>query len=350
MLNRIKKLYQHQKLLLLLILAFAIIAGVILSLITPARPVPTEVISPTPPPAGGSTITPGVTAPPSLNLQPVNPAQKLFINWQSATITPPSELPYYTITSPLIDVNLIKTIATTLGFGSTDAKKTLATTSYLYVKNSQSLFGSTTQNQIQYTNSVAATTTVGFPSLTAINQKAENYLKQFFPDLTFKQSGSPEYFASTSVELYPEKTTPAKANLVRLNYEQTIAGFPLLTTATANSIISFTYDSNQILHTLEITGGFKKTTANEKLKLMDFATLRQVGSRLALPVALDAITDVTSLVQTELEVTLDVEQLSLVYFSAPNGQQILPVFLLKGKVKGKNFLAVPAAYIVPAQY
>ncbi len=328
----------NKKLLLIVLLSLAIISAIVLVLLTPKIQNQN----------GTTSLIPSANTPPAINLQPVSPSQILIINWSDVRIVSPKQLPYYTITSPLIDSNLIKNVAVSLGFSANDAKKTLTNSSYLYSKNNQSLFASTAQNQIQYTYSASPSSTAGFPSLTRINQKVSAYLQQFFPNQTFQSTSEPEYFYTISNDTYPQRTTPAKSNLVRLNYQQTLNGYPFLTTATGNSIISFTYDSNQILHSIEISGGYLQTSANTNLNILDLPALKQIASQKAVSLSLDAITDVVAQIQNSAAVTLDVSDISLVYFATPSSSQILPVFLIKGQLKGNSFGAVRASYIVPA--
>lgn len=297
------------------------------------------IVTPTP------TVTPRVI--PTLNLVPANPNQKLIINWNNLTIAPPEKLAFYTITAPLIDDQTITTTATMLGFRETDAKTTLQETSRLYVRGNRSLFASTSQNQIQFTTSGPLPTKVGFANAGSLEQQAIGYLSQFFKNASFTKTGSPEYFLGSPDDYYPQIVAREKANLIRFNFQQTIAGYSLLTEAPKNAIVVFTYDSSQVLRSLEISGGFQQTEAESVTALLDSDSLRQVASRLALPVSLDATTDTTALINSQAVVTLDLENISLVYFSALNDNQILPVFLLKGSLKG-DFPNTPTTYLVPA--
>lgn len=344
----IKSFSKHQKIYLAL-LAFLIFI-VFLILLQPSPGTPVSDSNRPIVPSTMPSISPPTSSPPEITLDVVNPSQKLFINWNGVSFTSPKELPFYNIANPLITSEFIKNIATNLNFADTDLKKTLKSTSSLYIKNNLSLFASTTQNQVQYSNDLPLSGSTGFSGLKAIEDKASSYLSLFFPNLTFNKTQEHEYYLSQSPEQYPTKSVPEKANMIRLNYVQDIAGYPLITTATANSIVSFTFDSSQTLRSLEITGGFQGIKEISKLKIMNFETLKQIAPRLASPLSYDAITDITSLAQTELEVTLDLKSIRLVYFSSPTSNQAVPVFLLEGNLKGRNFSGIKTSYIVPAQY
>lgn len=343
-----KSFSKHQKVYLAFLVILVFIVFIIL--LQPSQSVPVSGPIPSITPSVTSPLAPASSLPPELKLTVVNPSQKLFINWNGISLTPPNELPYYSISNPLITQDIIRSVAAKLNFTEANLKKTLKTTSTLYTKNNLSLFASTSQNQILYTNSSPIPSSTGFSDLSSIENSAGTYFSQFFNNLTFNKIQEPEYYLSQSPEQYPEKSIAEKANLVRLNYTQSISGYPLLTTATGNSIVSFTFDSEKNLRSLEITGGFQGVKEITKLKIMNFDTLKQIASRLASPLSYDAITDIVSLAQTELEVTLDLKNIQLAYFSSPDSNQAVPVFLLEGTLKGRNFSGIKASYIVPAQY
>ena len=296
-----------------------------------------------------SAITPSpapIVVIPTIGLAPTS--QRLIINWNSLTFGTPEKLPFFTITAPLIDSQSISVIAATLGFSDNDLKPSLKTTSRFYVKNNLSLFASTVQNQVLFNAITPLPTKQGFASPAVLQQKAETYLRQFFTGQTFIKTTTTEYFfADNSSETYPETASQSRANLIRLSYRQELNGYPLLTTSAKNAIVSFTFDSNQILRSLEISGGFNTTEAGSQLALLDFNALKIQGPRLAVLLSLETTVDNKSLIDNQLSVTLDLDSLELIYFAKPDDRQIIPVFLLSGILKG-SFPDTPATYLVPA--
>ena len=296
-----------------------------------------------------SAITPSpapIVVIPTIGLAPTS--QRLIINWNSLTFGTPEKLPFFTITAPLIDSQSISVIAATLGFSDNDLKPSLKTTSRFYVKNNLSLFASTVQNQVLFNAITPLPTKQGFASPAVLQQKAETYLRQFFTGQTFIKTTTTEYFfADNSSETYPETASQSRANLIRLSYRQELNGYPLLTTSAKNAIVSFTFDSNQILRSLEISGGFNTTEAGSQLALLDFNALKIQGPRLAVLLSLETTVDNKSLIDNQLSVTLDLDSLELIYFAKPDDRQIIPVFLLSGILKGSS-PDPPATYLVPA--
>ncbi len=304
------------------------------------RPAPTlPIITPTP------TVTPKVI--PTLGIVPANPNQRLIINWNNLTIAPPDKLVLYTIIGPLINDQAIGIVATALGFRETDAKATLQKTSQLYTRDNRSLFASTSQNQVQFADSGPLPTKVGFENIIALEQQTTAYLNQFFKNTSFTKTDNTEYFLGRTDDYYPQIVSREKANLVRFAFQQTIAGYPLLTTATKNAIVVFTYDSNRSLRSLEISGGYGQTEPGQTVSLLGFDSLRQVATRLAVPLSLETTVDNKSLIDSQLVVTINLNSISLIYFAKPENNLIVPAFLLKGTLKG-NFPDTPATYLVPA--
>lgn len=319
-------------------LGIVTVLAIILYLIL--RPAPTlPIITLTP------TVTPGVI--PTLGLVPANPNQRLIINWNNLTVVPPDKLTFYTIIRPLLNDQAIGVVATALGFRETDAKTTLQKTSKLYVQGNRSLFASTSQNQVQFADSGPLPTKVGFENISLLEQRTTAYLNQFFKNISFTKTGNAEYFLGRLGDYYPQIVTREKANLIRFSFQQTIAGYPLLTEATKNAIVVFTYDSNSSLRSLEISGGYGQTETGQTVSLLDFDSLRQTATRLAVSLSLETTVDNKSLIDSQLVVTLDLADISLVYFAKPESNQIVPAFLLKGTLKG-NFPDTPATYLVPA--
>lgn len=326
---------KNHRLLIGLLTLLIIIA---LSLIFLTRPKPTPPALPIPSPSPL----------PTLGVVSANPSQRLTINWNNISLTPPEKLPLFTVIAPLINNDLITTITTTLGFTAADSKTTLKETSKLFVKNNRSLFASTAQNQIQYNVTGNFPTQTGFANLSSLTEKNNSYLRQFFPKQNFTPLGQTEFFYTTnSTETYPQKVNQAKANLARFAYLQIVNGYPLLTTAGRNAIISFTFDSSATLRSLEISGGFQNSEAGPEVNLRTYSDLRQNAADLAVPLSLEATVDTKSIIDSQSAVTLDLTNLELVYFAKPESSQILPAFLLTGTLKG-NFPDTPAVYLVPA--
>ena len=314
-----------------------LLLGLIIIYLFAVREKAPSAITPSPSPAPIVVI-------PTIGLAPTS--QRLIINWNSLTFGTPEKLPFFTITAPLIDSQSISVIAATLGFSDNDLKPSLKTTSRFYVKNNLSLFASTVQNQVLFNAITPLPTKQGFASPAVLQQKAETYLRQFFTGQSFFPAGT-DYFFGSSADYYPQKVTPNKANLVRLSYRQELNGYPLLTTSAKNAIVSFTFDSNQILRSLEISGGFNTTEAGSQLALLDFNALKIQGPRLAVLLSLETTVDNKSLIDNQLSVTFDLDSLELIYFAKPDDRQIIPVFLLSGILKG-SFPDTPATYLVPA--
>lgn len=293
-----------------------------------------------------STTSPIPTRPPVPTIGLTPASQRLIVNWNNLTLKPPLQLATYTVASPLIDDRTVAAIADILGFRTADLKPSLKETSKLYVRNNVSLFASTSQNQILFNTTGSLPPRRGISS-TILEQKALTYLRQFFPDQTFVKSATEYFYATNSIEAYPEAASQQAANLVRFSYQQTINDYPLLTLAAKNAIISFTFDSNLTLRSLEISGGFSSTELAGEFAVLDLPTLKIQAPKLAIAISHETTIDNQSLIANQLSLTLNLDRLQLVYFTEPDSRQIVPVFLLTGTLKG-NFPDTPAAYLVPA--
>lgn len=330
------KLLKNRRLLIGLFFALIILVVILITIATRQKPTPPALPTPVPTPL------------PTLGLSPANPSQRLIINWNDLTIAPPQKLPLLTITSPLINTDLIDVVAATLGFTSSDRQTTLKETSKLFVKNNRSLFASTSQNQIQYNVIGNLPAKVGFTNLSSVTEKANGYLRQFFPTQNFTPFSQTEYFYTTNdTESYPQTVNQPKANLARFSYQQVVNGYPLLTSAGRNAIINFTFDSNGTLRSFEISGGFQNTQVGTEINLLNYQSLRQTAATIAVPLSLEAAVDNKSLIDSQNSVTLNLTGINLVYFAKPESSQILPAYLLTGTLRG-NFPDTPAAYLVPA--
>ncbi len=305
----------------------------------------TTPIIPTSTPTGVKVTTPLDTT------NPHNPEQKLVFNWGTLSPALPSTIKNYIISSPLINPSTINNAANRLGFTALDKSRDTSETSYLWLKDKISFFGSPKQNQIFFTSSIEVPKNSGVISINEATGIASNIVSNLFGEtLLTTLSSTPEvrYLdLQPRVEEEPLDTAPGTANIININFQQNIDSLPLLSLSKRGETISVTIDTTKKLYLLSVHGGYLTLKEDKSSELLTFSDLKSIAPSQALRISQSKDIPSEAAFTKSRSINVAVKSVSLGYFQRADNS-LFPVFIINGNMSAKGLEEFPAIYIVPA--
>lgn len=288
--------------------------------------------SSTPVPSPVSTLPP---SPPTPNPQLVTSQQKLNFTWETSLPTnTPSQLPFYTITQPLLNTTTIPIISNYLNFFSQHQIET-ETSDSLWVNNNLSLFISPSQQLLTYNNSNPEPNLPSPDQQTFISQ-SNKIVSELFPNTNnFKIN-----------PLIPIKTFP---QFSILSYSQTVNDYPIITPTTSQSTLNLSLNNQLQIQYLEILGGYQQITTSENFPTINTQSqLENIAPSTA--IRLHTSDDVSQEYSIDRSSTINftVKKISLVYYQTDSSDTLYPSFLLQGNLKTSTINLENTSFIVPS--
>ncbi|KKS94170.1 MAG: hypothetical protein UW68_C0041G0003 [Candidatus Collierbacteria bacterium GW2011_GWB1_44_6] len=297
------------------------------------------------------TVTPQKPFTPLDTTNPHNPEQKLVFNWGSVSPTIPNTMTNYSVKSPLINSASITVIANKLGFTTLERSTETDENSFLWMNDNYSLFGSPTQNQIMF-NSV-----VELPQNNSVITQEEalsitrNVVSNLFGETvlsTFNPNAEIKYLnLQQQTEEEPIETTPDKANIINVNFHQTINGLRLINLSRTGETLSVAIDTSKKLYLLYVHGGYLSLAENGQSSLINFSSLIDTAPTNAIRISYSKDIPSEAAFTEASIVNINVNSVTLGYFQREDNQ-IFPVFIIEGLMSAKGLSEYPATYIVPA--
>lgn len=328
------------KLLLILILLVILVLYVLYALIPKPPTVTPPGVIVTPPPATPTLAFPILVSP--------SARPRLNIIWEVTPPQFPSELPYYQNLSPLVTKDFVKEFASRLGFTDADLNKETLPTTLLYIKNTKSLTSSLKDYQLTYTDTNIPKASGGWPNQTIFTQNALKKVSDLLNTPLLNLTAQSDIIYLRGGDFYLEPSSPAKSQLAKITFSQTIGGYPYVTTSTNSSLITAVFDQKYNLYFLEIMGGTTSFKVIQTKPVINYVKLQQIAPSSAQIISSTNLIETDNAIANSASLDLIVKQVKIGYFQLPTSDILHPVFLLKGVVKGTNVPSTPATYMVPA--
>lgn len=282
---------------------------------------------------------------------PHNPEQKLVFNWGSLSPVLPSTIKNYTVATPLINPNIINNAANKLGFTALDKSRNTSDTSYLWLKDKISFFGSPKQNQIFFTSSIEVPKNSGIISMNEATAISSNIISNLFGETllsTLNTNPEVRYLdLQPRVEEEPLDASPGTANIINVNYQQVIDTLPLLSLSKRGETISVTIDTTKKLYLLSVHGGYLTLKEDKTTELLSFSDLKNVDPSQALRISQSRDIPSEAAFTKSKSVNVAVKSVGLGYFQREDNS-LFPVFIISGNMSARGLTEFPAIYIVPA--
>ena len=285
-----------------------------------------------------SPIAPPITVtPPPLptpNPQLVISQQKTNFTWNTSLPTnTPTQLPFYTITQPLLNTATIPPISNYFNFNSQHQIDT-QTTDYLWVNNKRSLFISPSQQLLTYNNANSEPNLPSPDQQTFITQ-SNQIVNQLFPTTNFKLN------SLTSI-----KTSPLSSVL---NYSQTVNDYFIITPTTTQSSFTLVLNNQLQIQYLEILGGYQQTTASNPIAIINTQPqLENIAPTTAIRLHTTEDVSEESFIDQSSIINFTVNNITLVYYQPDSSDILYPSFFLQGNLKTSLVSIENAAFIIPA--
>lgn len=304
-----------------------------------------------------ASVTPTVPVIPTNNQLPrivtssIFPKQTLNFNWGNVNIDIPSSSMRYQITKPLINKTSIDTLSTTLGFSPNDLLKSKVATNQSWNNDQGSLFASTSQNQIIYSNKTSSLNNTNSVTKEEAIALSKQLLSDFFGnEFTSTLNDDPKVrFLILKENAYSptEVSNRETAQYIEVSYNQLINSYPISSYSGNASILTLVIDNQKNLFRLEIYGGFMEITAKEDQSIVDFATLKEIAPEQAYKNSSLPDTYIESEYIDSTNINIKVNSGYFGYFqTTENG--VVPVIYISGTASSNNFSAQPIVYVVTA--
>jgi len=282
---------------------------------------------------------------------PHNPTQKLVFNWGSVFPEIPQTMDNYLVSTPLITKSSISTMADKLGFTVSEISPYTDENSLLWINSNRSFFGSPKQNQILF-NSTGETpkhlATISKDEALDISKKIISNLFGESLLSTLNINSEVKYLnLNPEREDDPQETTPFFANIININFQQTIDRLQLLSLSKKGETISIAIDTNKKLYILYVYGGYQNLTKKETVNLIDFSRLIEIAPISAIRISQSKDIPSESAYTESKNIIINVKAISLGYFQRADNS-LFPVFIINGNMSAKGLEEYPAIYIVPA--
>lgn len=281
---------------------------------------------------------------------PFNPEQKLVFNWGAVTADLPPTIIDYTNNLPFVNANTITTMANKLGFTTLEKSPYSDDKFSLWNNDHATLFGSVEQNQILFNSNVPLPGHLGSISKDEAVVLARSVISGLFGEnILTTLDPNPEVkhlLLIADTEDDPAETTPDKANLINVNFQQTIDKLPLLSQSKKGETISIAMDTSKKLHLFYIYGGYQSLKSKGNLQVPSVSKLIEIAPTKAMRISYSKDIPSESIFTDAKVINIKVESIGLGYFQRSD-QTIFPVFIVKGIMSARNADPFPATYIVP---
>lgn len=279
------------------------------------------------------------------------PKQTLNFNWGNVNIDIPSSSKRYQITKPLINKISIDTLSKALGFSSNDLLKSKVATNQTWNNDQGSLFASTSQNQIIYSNKTSSLNKTNSVTKEEAISLSKSILSDFFGNefsSTLNDDPKVRFLILKENAYSPtEVSNHETAQYIEVAYNQLINSYPISSYSGNASILTLVIDNQKNLYRLEIYGGFSEITSSEDQSIVDFATLKEIAPEQAYKNS--SLPDVSfeSEYINSSQININVKTGYFGYFqTTDNG--VIPVIYISGTASSNNFSAQPIVYVITA--
>ena len=282
---------------------------------------------------------------------PHNPTQKLVFRWKTLSPDLPTTITNYAISTPLINNTTISNLANKFGFKAVNLSEYSNQDFKVWTNDSGSLFGSTKQNQIMFNSSLKIpvhSQSLSQKESIALAKKTIAGLFNEFLLSTMDLNPEVRYLnLNTEIEDEPLEVDASLANLININFQQTIDQLPLLSSSRRGETISLGIDTTNKIYLLYVHGGYLNLTKKDQREIPSFTDLVSIAPDKA--VRISSVQDIpTESALTEAKtVNIEVNAVSLGYYQRED-LGIFPVFVISGNVSAPGISSTPAVYIVPA--
>lgn len=281
---------------------------------------------------------------------PFNPEQKLIFNWGEVTANLPATITDYSSSLSLVNPNTITTVANKLGFTTLERSPYSDEKISLWNNDHASLFGSPEQNQILFNSTTELAEHSGTISKEEAILLARSVTSGLFGEsllVTFDPNPEVKHLLLVSnTEDEPAETTPEKANLINVNFQQLIDKLPLITLSKKGETISVAMDTAKKIHLLYIYGGYQGLKAKGSISVPGISQLIETAPTKAMRISYSKDIPSESVFTDAKVINIKVESVEIGYFQR-NDQTIFPVFIVKGIMSARGVDSFPATYIIP---
>lgn len=316
-------------------LTLAIIVGILVRLLLP---------EPTPPP----TVVPAGIIQPTLRPGQIV-SQRLVIDWNNVTFQPPTELPYYKETEPLLTADRVTDLASSLGFTSAQQKDTRRADAFLWVAGTRSLSATIPFGPLTFVDNYTPTTT-GFTSPNQALTLAQTAAAKIFPttELGLISAGDVDFMSLNTEKTALVAVEIGQAQFAHAKFGQTINGFAYIPPTTANAVFRVTVNNAGRSRYLEVVGGLGKVEESTPQPLKNFIQMQTNAALIAQRLSFTEGIEEEGAIDTAPQILLKVERIDIVYTTTLGSGVIQPVFRLTGTISGSTFETQQSSYVVPA--
>lgn len=301
-------------------------------------------------------ITQAIT-PPSIEEAPLNtenphnPTQRLVFNWGSINPDLPNKITGYKVVTPLVNSSTINVSANKLGFKALDKSMETDDSSPLWVKNDSMLAGNLELNQILYNS----TSPIPESTKTITKDQAISTAVKIISDLfgssvqsNIETNPETKYLKiNIETEDEPAEVAPEVANIINVNFYQTIDNLRLINLSKNGETISVAIDTTEKLFLLYVYGGYLNIDSVGEYNTLGYSRLKEVASGNAIRVSYSRNIDDEAAYTEARTVIVNVNKVSLGYFQRTDNT-LFPVYIIEGQMSASNIEPFPATYIVPA--
>jgi len=270
----------------------------------------------------------------------------LIINWKQTKIIDPERQYFSYDAKPLLSETIANQIASKLDFLESE-KKILSHNNIIWrsADQQQILLYTPTEEAIAYQNLIPPTSSKPFVE-EEVSNKALGIIKGLLPELNYSL-GKITYFKDS---LYSEPTTNTLGEIAQVSINQTINNFPVVPDNLSNDYtITIFLNKDLSIKTFSINNGFISAQKNIYSQIFDFEKLKTFP--------IDSFVSLTPLKLTKQDLLNNGSSSALTVESIEPGYigisaSLVPVYLIKGKLKVDNFPQFPDSviYIAPMSY
>lgn len=282
---------------------------------------------------------------------PHNPTQKLVFNWGSLNPVLQSKINNYRISTPLVNTNTINFAASKFGFTALEKSPNTDEQSSVWVNNNASVYGSLSLNQLFFnsTSPLSLTNTV-ITKDQAISM-ASDLVSDIFGTylLTTMDPNKDVRFLRMNplTEDEPQEVTPETANIININFQQTIDNLKLLNLSRKGETISVGLDTSGKVFLMYTHGGYLDLSLHGQSDVISFSKLKEIAPTKAIRISQAEDIDAEAVFTAARTVTVNVSQVSLGYFQRTDNS-LFPVYIVEGNMSAPRANPFPAVYIIPA--
>lgn len=285
----------------------------------------------------------------SLTLSNQNQTIKLILSNSSVDIkSEPQKI--YKVTNSLVNEGVINSIISNLNFYDIDRINSTPEGDYLWINKNKSLFISTNQDQVIYTDGD------GYQELSNIslnNEEIKNtsivFIENLFGNEVLKTLNTEPkidylYLEPNSIEGEPKTVSLEKANLIAISFKQKLNDLPILTDSPNTEIVRVLINKNKKIVDLRVYGGYFTVDENIMTKP---PTLNNIDTTKLHRITYTKDISSEKLFAETKQITLNVKNISSAYYYQNNGF-LAPVIVLRGEMTAGRYTE-PATYIYPLE-